>query len=130
MADSDAVRARRRRAHLRGDHHDCGARCTARRVAIAAAASGAETVTEAVDAFAAAVSGWPDEDPRRVELALGRAFAARLDAGDGDWRMGEQLVQMMRSLAVEPDREADFIDELNAKGAARQIEHLTRLKRA
>ena len=126
VADSEAVRARRRRAHLRGDHHDCGPKCTARRVEVAAAVTGAETVTEAVDAFAAAVGAWPDDDPRRVELALARAYAVRIDAGDGDRLMGEFVVGATKSLAVDPSAPADFVDEINAAGAARQLARLVR----
>lgn len=85
-----------------------------------------ETVTEAVEAFAVAVTGWPADDPRRVQLALARALAVRLDSGDGDWRMVEGLVSMMKSLAVDPKHPADFIDELNAQGAARQLERLAK----
>jgi hypothetical protein len=126
MADSDVVRARRRRAHLAGDHRVCGPRCTARRAAVAAAVPQCETVSEAVAAFSAAVAGWPDEDPRRTELALARLIAGRLDSGEAEWRAGEHLVMMMRSLAIEPEREADVIDEIRARGAARQIERMAR----
>jgi hypothetical protein len=126
MADSDVVRARRRRAHLRGDHRDCGPKCTARRAAAAAAVPRSSTVTEAVEAFAAAVAGWPDDDPRRIELALARMLAARLDAGDAEWRAGEYLVGLMRTLSVDPEEPADVVDEIRARGAAREIERLTR----
>lgn len=89
----------------------------------------AETVLAAVEAFAGAVAGWPADDPRRTVLALARVYAARLDSLDGDWRMGESLVGMMRTLAIEPENPADVIDEIRARGAARQIEHLARLAR-
>lgn len=105
----------------------CGPNCTARRAAAAAAVPRVGTVTEAVEAFAAAVAGWPPEDPRRIELALARVIASRLDGGDGDWRMAEGLVGMMRTLAVEPEHPADVIDEIRARGAAREIERLARL---
>jgi hypothetical protein len=129
MADSDVVRARRRRAHLRGDHRECGQGCTARRAAAAAAVPRQENVTAAVEAFAGAVAGWPAEDPRRVSLALARVYAAHLDGGGGDWRMGESLVGLMRTLAVEPEDPATVIDELRARGAAREIERLARTAR-
>jgi hypothetical protein len=126
MADSDVTRARRRRAHLRGDHRECGPKCQARRAAAAAAVPRTETVTAAVEAFAAAVAGWPDDDPRRVSLALARLLAQRLDAGEADWRASEHLVGLMRTLAAYVEDPADVIDELRAKGAAREIERLTR----
>jgi hypothetical protein len=126
MADSDVTRTRRRRAHLRGDHRGCGPKCEARRVARAAAVPAAGTVTEAVEAFADAVGGWAADDPRRTELALARALAGRLDAGDGDWRMAEGLVSLMRTLAVDPEEPPDVIDEIRAKGAAVRIAELAR----
>ena len=127
MADSAAVRARRRRAHLRGDHRECGPGCAALRTAAAAAVPrDCESVTEAVTAFADAVGGWPADDPRRTELALARVLAQRLDAGFGDWRQAEGLVQLMRTLAADPDRQPDFVDELRARGAARRVEVLAR----
>jgi hypothetical protein len=130
MADSDVVRARRRRAHLRGDHRECGPKCTARRAAAAAAVPACETVTAAVDEFAASVAGWPESDPRRVELALCRLWARMLDEREGDaWRMGESLVQHMKTLSIEPERPADVIDEIRAQGAAREIQRLTQLAR-
>ena len=82
-----------------------------------------------MEAFAAAVAGWPPEDPRRTELALCRLIARRLDSGEADWRAGEQLVGLMRTLAIEPEHPADVIDEIRARGAARQIEHLARQAR-
>jgi hypothetical protein len=80
-----------------------------------------------VEAFAAAVAGWPAEDPRRIELALCRLIAQRLDAGEGDWRSGEYLVGLMRTLAVDPEAPADVVDELRARGAAAEIERLARI---
>lgn len=59
-------------------------------------------------------------------LALARVLAARLDSGDGDWRGGEYLVGLMRTLAVDVEEPADVIDEIRAKGAAREIERLAR----
>jgi hypothetical protein len=85
-----------------------------------------DTVTEAVEVFAAAVTGWPEDDPRRIELALARMLAARLDSGEADWRGGEYLVGLMRTLAVDPDHPADVVDEIRARGAAREIERLAR----
>jgi hypothetical protein len=85
-----------------------------------------ETVTAAVDAFSAAVAGWAADDPRRVSLALARAYAARIDAADGDWRMGEALVSLIRTLSLDVEEPPDFIDELRARGAAVQIESLAR----
>jgi hypothetical protein len=88
-----------------------------------------ETVSQAVTAFADAVAGWAADDPRRVSLALARAYATRLDAGDGDWRMGESLIGLMRTLAMDVEVPPDFIDELRARGAAQTIEHLARQAR-
>jgi hypothetical protein len=127
MPDSDVTRARRRRAHLRGDHRECGPKCVAKRTARAASVPACDTVTGAVEAFAAAVAGWPDTDPRRTELALCRMLAQRLDAGDADWRAGEYLTGMMRMLAVDVEHAADAIDEIRAEGAAAEIARLTRL---
>jgi hypothetical protein len=115
---------------LRGDHRECGPGCTAKRAAAAASVPRCETVTASVEAFAAAVAGWPEDDPRRVELALCRLWARMLDEREGDaWRMGESLVMHMKTLAIEPERPADVIDEIRASGAAREIERLTRLAR-
>lgn len=126
MADSDVVRARRRRQHVRGDHRECGSTCTAKRAAAAAAVPQQSTVTAAVDLFAEAVGAWPEDDPRRIELALARLLASRLDNAEGDWRSGEYLVGLMRTLAVDPEQPADVVDEIRAKGAAKEIERLTR----
>jgi hypothetical protein len=126
MADSDVTRARRHRAHRRGDHRECGPRCVQRRAAAAAAVPRQENVAAAVAAFAAAVTGWPDDDPRRVSLALAQLLARRLDAGEADWRAGESLIGVMRTLAVDVEDPADVIDEIRARGAAREIERLTR----
>jgi hypothetical protein len=79
---------------------------------VAAAEPQAQSVTEAVEVFAVAVGGWAADDPRRVNLALARLYAAHLDSGNGDWRMGESLVGMMRTLAVDPEDPPNFIDEL------------------
>lgn len=127
MADSDLERQRRRRAHLRGDHRACGARCTARRVDRAAASSGAETVVGAVDAFAATVAPWPPEDPRRVTLAVCRRMAEALDAGATDVRISDYVVSAIGGLADLAAGPADVVDELNAQGAARLVGILARL---
>jgi hypothetical protein len=129
MADSNATRARRYRAHHAGDHRECGARCAAVRAAVAASVPPCETVTAAVEAFTAAVAAWPPEDPRRTELALARMLAQRLDEGLADWRASEHLVTLMRTLAAQPEYPADVIDEIRARGAAREIERLARTAR-
>jgi hypothetical protein len=129
MADSNATRARRYRAHHSGDHRECGARCAAVRAAVAASVPPCETVTAAVEAFGTAVGAWPADDPRRTGLALARMLAQRLDEGLADWRASEHLVSLMRSLASQPEFAADVVDEIRARGAAREIERLARTAR-
>ena len=125
MPDSEALRSRRHRAHQRGDHRECGPKCAARRAAARAAEPVVETVSQAVEAFCAAVAGWPESDPRRVELALCRVWARMLDEREGDaFRIGEALAMHMKTLSIEPERPADVIDEIRARGAAREIERL------
>jgi hypothetical protein len=116
MADDAALRNRRLRAHKNGDHSLCGPRCRIRRVTVTANVGPApQTVFQAVELFAASVSDWAGDDPRRVRLAV--AYQLALQADGGDVPAMKELLRLINDLVVfDLDRDPDVLDALKYLG--------------
>ena len=99
MADSEAARQRRRRAHTAGDHSLCTTRCDAAGV----------TATQDAD---------PVTDPvaERAALAGRLAAAHRADPGRAD--LGRVLLQVLQAMEGKEPPEADEVDKIRAEWEA------------
>jgi hypothetical protein len=123
MADSDALRQRRRRAHRAGDHSLCGARCTTERVAKLAAQprpADIATCAEAVAALGRTLDLRPD-DPKSVSYAVAYRLAQLIDAGETAVMASVHLVNITSTLAATAGEPGDGIDQVRAQYHARII---------
>jgi hypothetical protein len=116
VADDAALRNRRLRAHKAGNHELCSSRCKVRRVAnVAKLGPAPESVFDAVRLFARSVDGWPEDDPRRVRVAV--AFQLALQADGGDVAAMKELLRVINDLVVfDIDRDPDTLDALKYLG--------------
>ena len=114
MADSNAERQRRKRAHTRGDHSLCSpdrcpdllAELPAGRVAVAAA--------KLVEGL-----GLAEDDPRRLDAEVLLALAPRVDRGDTT--AARELRRIAAVLPVErPPGRPDFVDKLREERRRRR----------
>jgi hypothetical protein len=100
MADSDAVRSRRKRLHAAGDHSICG-RCGGRRAVVAVPAAGGAPV-----------------DPDAALEALARRLEAAHEADPGDAQVARVLKDTLLALRAgeaKPDAElAALLDAVRA----------------
>jgi hypothetical protein len=126
--DSDAVRARRSRAHRRGDHHLCSPeRCRDARDASDVAAVvpvGGMSVAAATAATVAALS-FEAGDPRStlcvVAVRLAEGFDAKPSAA-----LARELRQCLGELVDHPSQPAGIVTELVARRMARRVDGLLR----
>jgi hypothetical protein len=126
MADSDALRARRKRLHAAGDHGLCWPeRCPA---ALALhqplpeapdAPEGVGPTEAAMDTYTLALQ-LPLEDPRRPLVEAALVLARAIDGG----RRVDACARELRILVgymAEFDRVADKVDELRARRAHSRV---------
>jgi hypothetical protein len=123
MADSAAVRARRRRAHSRGDHSLCTARCPAtdkKQVADRPPVSG--PVEASVRDLAQALR-FGERDPRAAMTVMAVRLAAAVDEG-ASASVARELRTILVWLAESPAVPHDLVDELRARRAHRRVTSL------
>ncbi len=131
VADSVALRSRRKRAHAKGDHSLCepgrcpeAGRAAAARILAAAPEAGpaAPSLTAAV---ASLVVGLPAGDPARDVLSASlQRCAEEIDAAGATAPLLRELRVTLAALCP-PVRgpQPDWLDELHAKRAARRAAH-------
>jgi hypothetical protein len=122
--DSDALRARRYRAHNRGDHSLCSPeRCRDARDARDVAEvlpEGGMTVSEATAATVAALS-FPPEDPRSTLSVVAMRLAEAFDIAPSA-SLARELRQCLGELVDHPGAPAGVVTELVARRLARRVD--------
>jgi len=120
MADSDALRARRRRRHLAGDHSLCRHEGAGGDPAGAAARLAAAAAPDGLVAAVVALEE-PRDAPGRALVELARLLAGRLvEASDGRaqaalaGRLRDVLVQLERRVAPAGVRRPNRLEQLRA----------------
>lgn len=125
MADSDAERQRRARAHRRGDHTSCDpVRCAARAAPVRVVEGGpgpggpVETAvllwTETLDIA--------DVDPRRPLVAAALALSRAVDqAAPGQLPPLVRELRMLTGWMSEFEQQADELDKIRAEVAHRRV---------
>lgn len=118
MADDDALRARRSRAHRSGDHRLCRPRtCRALRSApndLSTLEDTPSSLSAAVESYAEALDP-PEGDVRRVMLAAAVILARAVDEGDGPRVSGlRELRHVLRDIA-DTDPPGDGLDQIRAR---------------
>jgi hypothetical protein len=122
VADSQAVRARRARAHRAGDHSQCQpGRCAA--LADQDQQREPGPVEASVREFMAAVA-FPERDPRAALTVMAVRLAGALDRNPGAAPLARELRTIMTWLAENPAGAADRVDELRARRAQRRVSFL------
>ncbi|MDF3141788.1 MULTISPECIES: hypothetical protein [unclassified Streptomyces] len=124
--DSDALRARRYRAHSRGEHHLCSPdRCWGARTLDGDDDEAPATITAAVHAFIGALPEGVDDGARAVLAQVAERLAEAMDHG----RPGPGLGVLSRELrsvigALGEAEQSDsyaVLDDLKAKRAQRRV---------
>lgn len=132
MADDEATRSRRKRAHARGDHSLCGARCRQR---LPLAAEAAEPVAEASpagdtspggieQAVAAYVAALPfaASDPRAILGQLAVKLARHVDGAVSLPAAVRELRVVLAQIAEVPGQPAGQVDEIRLRRAQRLLD--------
>jgi hypothetical protein len=102
MADSDAVRSRRKRLHAANDHSACSARCDARRglVAVAAAGDAGVDVPGSLARLARRLEAAHEADPGNAVVARVLKDTLAL-IGSGEPAAGDDRMDFLRELAAQ-----------------------------
>jgi hypothetical protein len=124
MADTAALRQRRRRAHQRGDHRLCVGcdETVARVLAEPVDPVGTGSVADAVATFLAQRS-YPEGDCRGVMAAMATRLAVEVDRSPGPG-LARELAGVINHLGDSPEAEPDGLDEIRTRFHARRLAQL------
>jgi hypothetical protein len=126
MADDDAVRSRRYRAHKAGQHILCdprrceGARRLAETGEVARPAPGQATVRATLDQFLAELAP-PPGSSRAVLAQCATKLADAIDAGGGPAVLTAQMRHVLSDLEDVVGRDENALDEIRARHHLRRL---------